>query len=68
MFKKQVNAYDLYRDKYVKTYDYSNTCCQSIVFPYSTNKRRKFSYVDDNYLLMALRDQGVAKDFSLMKT
>jgi len=36
---------------------------QEIVFPYASNTRRKFSEIDDNFLLMAILNLGSAKDF-----
>ena len=44
-------------------YNYSNTCEQPIVFPYCGNNRRRFGYIDDNFLLLALKALGSSKEF-----
>ena len=37
---------------------------QPIVFPYCGNNRRKFSFVDDCFLYVALRQLGTCKDLN----
>lgn len=64
MSEKEFNIYGQldFKKKY-QVFDYQNTCQQDIVFPYASNTRRKFSMVDDNFLLMAITSLGTPKDF-----
>ena len=40
---------------------------QPIVYPFCGNNRRKFSYVDDNFLFLALKQIGPSKDYEEIK-
>lgn len=64
MSEKEYNMYGQldFKKKY-QVFDYHNTCQQDIVFPYASNTRRKFTMVDDNFLLMAITTLGTPKDF-----
>lgn len=48
-------------------YTYQNTCEQPIVFPYCGNNRRRFNYIDDNFLLLALKAFGSSKEFEAIR-